>query len=482
MYIQLKNIGIIEDSSIKIQGLTVITGKNDSGKTTVGKTVYAVVDGASDIDEKSEYDEISLMLDALTSIRNNLRSIRSIFRDEGDRSRHLERTYPAFTATINNVPFPATTSKEYYHFCQELDGELSVLLEDTETLSQLNAFIRRWSPHYKSDIAARLHAAQEDVRNAITRVDGNQDLRVYTLENINQTLRKEFLCQIQPVSRQVTASEIIIKDDNGHDELCDLKIVNNQIVTDEDSSFFSYLPYRRAYLLDDPLILDNNAFITDLFPHSYFEGGQTFINNGRIQSHKEALMRLLFSDTHQSTLDQQIINDNLKNVFGKLSQEIPGSYSFESDGVSYAKDGHKLQFSNLATGSKTLSILKMLLQKGVSRKDTLLIFDEPESHLHPAWQNLFAELLVLLVQDTGVSIVLTTHSSNFLLALDAYRRKYGVENVTQFYMTDQLENGMVHYREIHEKDLDEIYYDFVKYFSEMKTLRDQFIPLETEDA
>ena len=37
MDIRLKNIGIIKDSSIRLDGLTVITGANNSGKTTVGK-------------------------------------------------------------------------------------------------------------------------------------------------------------------------------------------------------------------------------------------------------------------------------------------------------------------------------------------------------------------------------------------------------------------------------------------------------------
>lgn len=42
MQIRLKNIGIVKDSTIVLDGLTVITGKNNSGKTTVGKTLYSL--------------------------------------------------------------------------------------------------------------------------------------------------------------------------------------------------------------------------------------------------------------------------------------------------------------------------------------------------------------------------------------------------------------------------------------------------------
>lgn len=53
MNVRLKNIGIISDSTIEIKGLTVITGHNNSGKTTVGKVVYSLVDAVSDIEQSS---------------------------------------------------------------------------------------------------------------------------------------------------------------------------------------------------------------------------------------------------------------------------------------------------------------------------------------------------------------------------------------------------------------------------------------------
>ena len=56
MKLRLKNIGIIEEADINLPGLTVITGKNSSGKSTVGKALYAVIDGAIDITEKYNND------------------------------------------------------------------------------------------------------------------------------------------------------------------------------------------------------------------------------------------------------------------------------------------------------------------------------------------------------------------------------------------------------------------------------------------
>jgi predicted ATPase len=43
MELQLKNIGMIKEANIKLDGLTVIAGENDTGKSTVGKALYLMI-------------------------------------------------------------------------------------------------------------------------------------------------------------------------------------------------------------------------------------------------------------------------------------------------------------------------------------------------------------------------------------------------------------------------------------------------------
>ncbi|HHD81741.1 MAG TPA: hypothetical protein ENK94_00945 [Campylobacterales bacterium] len=43
MEIQLKNIGMIKEANVKIDGLTVIAGENDTGKSTVGKMLFSII-------------------------------------------------------------------------------------------------------------------------------------------------------------------------------------------------------------------------------------------------------------------------------------------------------------------------------------------------------------------------------------------------------------------------------------------------------
>lgn len=104
----------------------------------------------------------------------------------------------------------------------------------------------------------------------------------------------------------------------------------------------------------------------------------------------------------------------------------------------------------------------------------MLILDEPEAHLHPKWQNAFAEIIVLLVKELNVNVLLTTHSPNFMLALDAFMRKYDISEKTNFYQTDIVENEFVQYHCVND-NMGNIYEDFLKYLSEVKMLRNEYL-------
>lgn len=121
--------------------------------------------------------------------------------------------------------------------------------------------------------------------------------------------------------------------------------------------------------------------------------------------------------------------------------------------------------------------MKTLIEKGAVDNNTILILDEPESHLHPEWQNIFAELLVLLVKDVDCRILLTTHSPNFLLAIEAFMYKHNIVDKCNFYKTQFTEdNEYVDY--VLSNNTNEIYGDFVKFLSQVKEIRNTYANLK----
>lgn len=99
-----------------------------------------------------------------------------------------------------------------------------------------------------------------------------------------------------------------------------------------------------------------------------------------------------------------------------------------------------ISVKNLSTGLKTFVILKTLLLNCTIEENGMIILDEPEIHLHPAWQLQFAELIVLLSKEFGVNVLLNTHSPYFLRAIQVYSAKYEMADKCKYYMSELVDD------------------------------------------
>ena len=59
MKLTINNIGKLKNAEVEINGITVITGENDTGKSTVGKILWSVFNGFYKIDEKVYKEKVS---------------------------------------------------------------------------------------------------------------------------------------------------------------------------------------------------------------------------------------------------------------------------------------------------------------------------------------------------------------------------------------------------------------------------------------
>lgn len=301
-------------------------------------------------------------------------------------------------------------------------------------------------------------------------LDKDMYLVDYVRESVSQTLRIEFANQIQPVSKVVKSSKIVLTQNNS---ICfDFEINDNKIVNNGKPIFIS-TPYKRAYFVDDPFILDSPQMVR-FYRYQNETVSESILNSERICTHANLLKFVLKKKIPPTVFEETVLSKSLSEIKAQIDQVIPGEFEFNSDGEYYVQNGSKLKISNLATGSKMFSILKILLTKGEINDTTMLILDEPEAHLHPSWQNKFAEIIVLLVKELYTNILLTTHSSNFMLAIDAYMRKHDISKKTNFYQTNYLNDGFVEYQCVND-DMGKIYADFMQYLSEVKVLRDNYM-------
>ncbi|MDE7388263.1 MAG: ATP-binding protein, partial [Muribaculaceae bacterium] len=100
---------------------------------------------------------------------------------------------------------------------------------------------------------------------------------------------------------------------------------------------------------------------------------------------------------------------------------------------------HVVPTLSVASGIKSFGVLQRLIQTGNISTSKMLIWDEPEIHLHPEWQIIFCRLIVELVA-RGIPIVVSSHSPYFVQALRYYASAKGIEKDVKYYMSEESEN------------------------------------------
>lgn len=89
MKLKLHNILKVADADIELGGLTVITGENDSGKSTVGKVLFSTLKAANNVRQVDRVNTLSIP-------RTQLASVKRLFPRYGHDLPSLENRYKSF--------------------------------------------------------------------------------------------------------------------------------------------------------------------------------------------------------------------------------------------------------------------------------------------------------------------------------------------------------------------------------------------------
>ena len=90
----------------------------------------------------------------------------------------------------------------------------------------------------------------------------------------------------------------------------------------------------------------------------------------------------------------------------------------------------------------------MLIENGALEDNGVMIFDEPEIHLHPEWQLVLAELIVLIQKEFDMHILVNTHSPYFLRAIQVYSTKHETSDRCNYYLAENIADNMADIRNV----------------------------------
>ncbi len=473
MRVNIKNVGVIQDSELELNGLTVITGQNNSGKTTVGKIIYSIFSSKENLYENATADIIKFSKRQITDyIRNSglsffFRRYRiNVVENKSDNNILLnvyKGEYPEITSIEDMQKFILS-------ICEEIE-----LLELNE-ISNLDKRDNRIISKYRNEeeFKNEMFELIEQLNKLIKVIAQLSDFDFYEKTKILKIMKKEFNNQISPV--KLPENYISIISLNDEHEYYQVKIDNKlkKITTD---GYLGFDSIGNVIFIDDITVIDNASPSFEKFyrlPDFY----RTSDLSDAIMAleHKVSLICKL-SKTND-IVESIVGNSYLENVYGKIN-DVLSDHIVVRDG-SFVCSADDLDIANLAMGSKMFAILQMLITNGSINDKTLLVLDEPEAHLHPLWQNKLAEILILIMKEIGVKTIITSHSPNFVLALQTYALKYKVVECCDFYSTQKRSDGYtVDYKKMNN-ELSKIYAEFAAPFSYMKAVFDSLVDGEND--
>jgi hypothetical protein len=166
----------------------------------------------------------------------------------------------------------------------------------------------------------------------------------------------------------------------------------------------------------------------------------------------------------------------ITNILDLLNAAHLGSVGKDSDGDLVLNEPDvdvvkPLMLANASMGVKSVELLKELLQRGVIGENTFLVLDEPEIHLHPEWQLIYARALVVMARELRVKILVTTHSPYFAEALYVYSKKFGVDGLKKVYVPNKNEDGSVTYQDRSGIGESEIFDDMAEPFETLEKIQ-----------
>lgn len=477
MQLKLKNIGIIAEASIKLDGLTVVTGANNSGKTTVGRVLYSLVSAVENLQRNA-------LLDKSTYVQLTIDNLLSDFAfdwpvlinriDSFGRTNELMSVEDVALFVDQVIEWVSVAEKDSFE--QRVKSRLMPFRPKERVEKLFQEFIRR-----RPDIISNL----KSLRNAILK---DSELIEYANKRIEKKFNMEFFGQMAPLSVQGSgAPECVLA--NNDNVLFNFTLGNSG---DKKRPLPFSSPFAGALFIDDGSVVDE---LTDrkerddrfgrVARYRYSRLGannKDFLESFSVSNHKDDLVRNLL--VQQNTITGELaVEEQTAAVMAKIREAV--AFGVEWRDGRFVSSDLKIDLRNLAQGSKAFLIIKLLLENGVLRKDTVLVLDEPETRLHPEWQSLFAEVVVLLIKHLGCTVLLTTHSPDFVISLDVATRMHGINEKTAFYISNKLGNGLVTFDEVDGinggKTMNDVYSHLSKKFLELEPKRLELTRVELEE-
>ena len=398
MKLFIENVGKFREASIDINGITVIAGENNTGKSTLGKVLYCLFTSMYDIENKCAIEKFQYI-------------------DEKARKFLKENKNDSGSLVLNRLR--RLVRKQ---FRNETHIDFKAYIE--KTIDN----IRKEHDFYEEDKLKKLKIDLESVLD----IDLNEFAMSIFSDFVNQEFKNQFANIKNPyptLKFVISGEEFVVKAKNNNFETNILFHSSNEVV-----------------YIDNPFVIDSQDV---LFPWSFSE-----------ENHQRKLYDKFYGKgTQHNKFDEILYFKKADKVLEQINNVVAGQFKEDGSELMFLEQGFDKPFhlKNLSTGVKTFVIFKRLLEMQLIQENGVIVLDEPEIHLHPAWQLLLAEIIVILQTEFNLHVLITTHSPYFLNAIEVFTAKYSIADRCRYYLTSVDNDSYAYIKDV-TNSTDEIYY------------------------
>lgn len=384
-----ENFRAIGHAAIQISGITVVAGENSSGKSTLSKLLYYLFNTATNYEflvKKSLFDELDDFFDFFELI-------------------YIEN-YQFNNIDKSNLDLSITQIDYKNLSLEDIKNQIITFLEKTFQIINIQA-----SNRYKQFIK-QISGKEIEDNNSLDVLKSFIEDKIKEAENI---------IKLRPI-RLFTQEFSKAFRGNEHPKVFNV-LEENEVIIDLNSPSLS-IPFsvQKAIYIDSPMSLgagsSSNKHWSDLTKFIFFDDKN-------------------LSDFHNNDIYTSI-SKNIKGEAVKFTLGTLSTLTF------LREDGKEFELTEVATGIKAFSIIQILLKNGHIDNRTLLIIDEPESHLHPQWIVEYARMIVLLHKHIGVKFFLASHNPDMVSAIRYIAEKEGVLDNVNYYLAEKTEEDYLY--------------------------------------
>ncbi|MGE5340562.1 MAG: AAA family ATPase [Candidatus Omnitrophota bacterium] len=404
MEIEFKNTGMIEEAGIELNGLSVIAGKNDTGKSTIGKLLFSIIKTFNRYERDARLHQV--------------RSIRSLIdryvADSRKSSGDLSEAEKAIGDELKNRALALLDTE------QTQDEVEAVLAETVRGFGDADDERGGGTPPELIDLAHR-------IATVIIKKPTPEDV-----------FKRSFLLYINALLSGNVANKF-----SGNGTFS---------ITGKEGDLTIFSVYGTPSSTD--IRLNDRLHFTDA---TFFESPAFLSLAGTIRFAKTEFDKAGHTKQEAESLEKAYVPEYIRDLILKLTDRptrgkksriadsirhiIGGEFYYDPQlrDFVFEKKNHQFVGVSVTPGVKFLGAIGILSLSEFITGNSLLVIDEPETHMHPQWQIKFASVLVQLVKE-GNFILVTSHSPYFIEALKLYSDKYLEEKKTSFYLNRVIED------------------------------------------